>query len=270
MMHTLQAQFSDVDDLLREAIRGHLQGHGSFVIENSGRIGPLVELLAAAQQFPNEYASVSFAGSFAPKVRDAWATGQPFGGGFSDRAGAFPLPLENPVETRDPVWEQWLLHAENVAKNRGFPIGLVASLVGALGEMQDNVYEHSGAAQTGLVAYAVTDRTFEFVVADRGIGVLETLRQNPEYAHLPDAGAALTEAIRPGVSRFPASSGRGQGFIQLCKSMVTDRVELRFRSGDHALTLCPTNDPLNGHQRLSHTSALAGLTISAIWRAETP
>ena len=168
------------------------------------------------------------------------------------------------------MWEQWLLHAENAAKNRGFPSGLVASLVGALGEMQDNVYEHSGAAQTGLVAYAVTDRTFEFVVADRGMGVLDTLRQNPDYAQLPDAGAALTEAIRPGVSRFPASSGRGQGFIQLCRSMVTDRVELRFRSGDHALTLCPTNDPLNGHQRLSHTSALAGLTISAIWRAETP
>ncbi len=82
-MRTLQAQFSDVDDLLREAMHGHLHGHGPFIIENSGRIGPLVELLAAAQQFPAEYASVSFAGSFAPKVRDAWATGQPFGGGFS-------------------------------------------------------------------------------------------------------------------------------------------------------------------------------------------
>lgn len=268
-MHALQAQFSVVDDMLAEAVHGRLRSHGSMRIENSGRIGPLIELLAAAQQFASEYEAVSFAGSFAPKLREAWATGQPFGGAFSDRAGAFPLPLVNPVETSDPVWEQWLLHAENTAKNRGFPAGLVSSLVGALGEMQDNVYEHSGAAQTGLVAYAVTDRTFEFVVADRGMGVLETLRQNPDYAQLPDAGAALTEAIRPGVSRFPASSGRGQGFIQLCKSMVTDRVELRFRSGDHALTLCPTNDPLNGHQRLSHTSALAGLTISAIWRAET-
>ncbi len=268
-MQTVQAHFSVVDDLLKEAASGHLHEHGSFLIEKSGRIGPLVELLAAAQQFPVEYASVFFAGSFAPKVRDAWAMGQPFGGGFSDQAGAFPLPLENPVATCDPIWEQWLLHAENAAKNKGLPSGLVGSLVGALGEMQDNIYEHSGAAQTGLVAYAVTNRTFEFVVADRGIGVLETLRQNPDYAQLPDAGAALTEAIRPGVSRFAASSGRGQGFIQLCRSMVTDRVELRFRSGDHALTLCPTNDPLNGHQRLSHTSALAGLTISAIWRAET-
>src|SRR3546814_9472154 len=94
------------------------------------------------------------------------------------------------------------------------------------------------------------------------MGVLETLRQNPDYAHLPDAGAALAEAIKTGVSRYPTSTGRGQGFVQLCRSMVTDRAELRFRSGDHALMLCPTHDPLNGDQRLSHTSALAGMTRS--------
>src|SRR3546814_16438218 len=98
-----------------------------------------------------------------------------------------------------------------------------------MGEMQDNVYEHSGAAHKGLVAYAVTDCSFEFVVADRGMGVLETLRQNPDYAHLPDAGAALAEAIKTGVSRYPTSTGRGQGFVTLCRSMVTDRAELRFR-----------------------------------------
>src|SRR3546814_12918270 len=74
------------------------------------------------------------------------------------------------------------------------------------------------------------------------MGVLETLRQNPDYAHLPDAGAALAEAIKTGVSRYPTSTGRGQGFVQLCRSMVTDRAELRFRSGDHALLLCPTTE----------------------------
>ena len=134
--------------------------------------------------------------------------------------------------------------------------------------MQDNVYEHSGAAHTGLVAYAVGDRSLEFVVSDRGMGVLETLRQNPNYVHLPDAGAALEEAIKPGVSRFPAETGRGQGYVQLYRAMVTHRAELRFRSGDHALTLRPTSDPLHGEQLLTHTSALAGLTISAIWGPE--
>ena len=269
-MQALQANFSVVDDLLAEAEHGRLRDHGEFLIENSGRIGPLVELLSATTRYPDEYQTVSYAGSFANRLREAWDSGKWFGGNFGDVAGGFPLPSDNPVLTGDQHWEQWLLHAENIAKAKGAPAPLVASLIGAMGEMQDNVYEHSGAAQTGLVAYAVTERSFEFVVADRGTGVLETLHQNPKYAHLPDAGAALTQAIRPGVSRYPAASGRGQGFVQLCRSMVTHRVELRFRSGDHALTLCPTDDPLDGHQRLTHTSTLAGLTISAIWRAETP
>src|SRR3546814_14577678 len=120
MMHSLHAQFSDVDDLLREAVHGRLRDHGSIVIQNSGRIGPLIELLAGAQQFPGEYNSISFAGTFASKVREAYATGKPFGGGFNDQAGAFKLPAENPVETRDQTWQQWLLNEENEAKNRGF------------------------------------------------------------------------------------------------------------------------------------------------------
>lgn len=269
-MQALRAHFSFMDDLLAEAEGGRLKNHGKLLVESSDRIGPLVELLSATTSHPNEYRDVFLAGSFANRLKESWSRGTPFGGKYGDVAGAFPLPPDNPVLNRDPHWEQWLLHTENVVRANGVPAPLAASLIGALGEMQDNVYEHSAAAGTGVVAYSVTDRSFEFVVSDRGIGVLETLRQNPEHVDLPDAGAALTKAIRPGVSRFLAASGRGQGFIQLCRSMVTHRVELRFRSGDHALTLCPADDPLDGHQRLTQTSALAGLTISAIWRAKDP
>lgn len=267
-MYSLEAQFPIIDDLLAEATLGRLRDHGDVVIEKSGRIGPLVELLSAATQFPEEYRSISFNASFATQLRDAWATGIQFGGAFGDQAGVFPLPSVNPVVSGDCRWEQWLLHAENKAKASGVAAPLVASFIGALQEMQDNVYEHSGAAQTGLIAYAVTDRSFEFVVSDRGVGVLETLRQNPNYADLPDAGAALEAAIKPGVSRFPTETGRGQGYVQLYRAMVSHRAELRFRSGDHALTLSPTADPLRAEQVLGHTAELHGLTISAIWRVE--
>lgn len=267
-MKPLQAQFAVADDLLAEATHGRLRHHGSLVIEESGRIGPLVELLSAAAQFPDEYQSISFASQFAKQLENAWATGTIFGGDYVDKAGVFPLPGENPIGSADRRWEQWLLHAENVAKANGVAAPLIASFIGALQEMQDNVYEHSDAVETGLVAYAVTDRSFEFVVSDRGIGVLGTLRQNPNYAHLPDAGAALEKAIKPGVSRFPTETGRGQGYVQLYRAMVTHRAELRFRSGDHALTLRPTADPLHAEQVLTHSAALHGLTISAIWCAE--
>lgn len=268
-MRNFKADFSVVDDLLLEAARGRLRSYGTLVIEKSGRIGPLVELLSAATQFPNEYESISVKGAFAPMLKAAWETGIPFGGSFGAKAGAFPLLSENPALTADPRWEQWLLHAENAAKSHGVAAPLVASFIGALREMQDNVYEHSCATNTGLVAYAVRNRSFEFVVSDRGIGVLDSLRQNPSFAELQDAGAALQEAIKPGVSRFPTETGRGQGYVQLYRAMVSHRAELRFRSGDHALTLRPTADPLHGEHQLTHTSALHGLTISAIWSAET-
>lgn len=267
-MRSLEAHFSVVDDLLTEAALGRLRDHGSIIIEKSDRIGPVVELLSAAARLGEQYQSISLNGEFATQMRNALATGISFGGAYLDKAGVFPLPSYNPVVTGDHRWEQWLLHAENVARANGLAAPLVASLIGALKEMQDNVYEHSGAPQTGLVAYAVTDQTIEFVVSDRGRGVLETLRENPNYAHLPDAGAALEEAIKPGVSRFPIETGRGQGYVQLYRAMVTHRAELRFRSGDHALTLRPTADPLHAQQELGHAAALPGLTISAFWRKE--
>lgn len=266
-MRSFRAQFSVVDDILSEAIHGRLPSCGPLNIEKSGRIGPLVELLSAAIQFPLEYNSVLFSSGFAMRLRRAWKTGVPFGGGVGDLVGAYPLQRDNPVVTYDPRWEQWLLHVENVAKDNGVAAPLIASFIGALQEMQDNVYEHSGHAHTGLIAYAVKDRFFEFVVSDRGLGVLETLRKNPSHAHLPNAGAAMVEAIKPGISRFPSEMGRGQGYVQLYRAMVSHGAELRFRSGDHALTLRPTVDPLNGEQLLSQKSTLTGLTVSAIWRA---
>lgn len=165
------------------------------------------------------------------------------------------------------MWDQWTLHAENVAKAKGLNGELVSALVGAMVEIQDNVYEHSGAPQTGVVVYAVTPSSFEFVVADRGVGVLQSLKQNPRYADTAHAGTALQEVIKDGVSRFPAESGRGQGFNQLFRALVGHNAELRFRSGDHALTMRPTSDALQGETVLAQVAPLNGLTISVFYRA---
>ena len=68
----------------------------------------------------------------------------------------------------------------------------------ALGELQDNVFEHSGRPESGVVAYAASNGAFEFVVADAGRGVLASLRENPEFAGLADSGAALRVAVLTG------------------------------------------------------------------------
>jgi len=267
-MSPIQADFAVVDDLLQEAAHARLAGHGAIAVARSGRIGPLVELAMGALQHAGEYDSVSMEGGFAASLHAALGSGRPFGGAYHDVAGGFPLGAQNPLVAQQSGWDQWTAHADNAARAQGFNSHLVAGLMGALIEMQDNVYEHSGAPATGLVAYAVTPYSFEFVVSDRGAGVLATLRQNPRYAHIPDAGAALGEAIKDGVSRFPDEEGRGTGFNQLFTALVGHNAELRFRSGDHALTMRPTRDALHGQIILAKVAPLDGLAVSVICRTQ--
>jgi len=267
-MVSFQADFSVADDLLREATSARLIKHGPVVVQRSGRIGPLVELALASLQFEGQYQAVSVNSAFATSLAHAFRTRQPFGSGYGDTAGAFPLDISNPITSADSLWDHWTVHAENIAKAKGHNAHLIASLMGAMVEIQDNVYEHSGAPQTGLVAYAVTASSFEFVVADRGVGVLQTLRQNPRYGAVSDAGVALQEVIKDGVSRFPSEMGRGQGFHQLFRALVGHNAELRFRSGDHALTMRPTHDALHGETILAQVAPLDGLTVSVFCRAK--
>ncbi len=266
-MVVARAEFVTADDMLREAAHERLAEHGPITIARSGRIGPIAELIFASLQFADQYRSVTVEGGFAANLCKALKSGQPFGSGYHDVAGAFPLGENNPVTSATDIWDQWTVHAENIAKSKGLNAHVVASLIGAMGEIQDNVYEHSGAPQTGLVAYAVTPESFEFVVADRGVGVLQTLRQNPSFTDVPDAGVALEEIIKDGVSRFPSETGRGQGFNQLFRSLVGQNAELRFRSGDHALTLRPTSDALQGETVLAQVAALHGFAVSVFYRA---
>jgi anti-sigma regulatory factor (Ser/Thr protein kinase) len=83
--------------------------------------------------------------------------------------------------------------------------------MGAFGELQDNVFEHSGRPESGVVAYAANNDAFEFVVADAGRGVLARLRENPEFSLLADSGAALRVAASDGASRHARSTGHGYG-----------------------------------------------------------
>ncbi len=101
----------------------------------------------------------------------------------------------------------------------------------------------------------MTPYSFEFVVSDRGAGVLATLRQNPRYAHIPDAGAALGEGSKTASRAFPTRRAAGRDLNQLFTALVGHNAELRFRSGDHALTMRPTRDALHGQIILASRAA---------------
>lgn len=112
-----------------------------------------------------------------------------------------------------------------------------ALLVAALGELIGNVIDHSEAEASGIALYSSGAGKFEFVVADSGIGALRSLRNNSEHAHLSDEGEALKQMVEAGVSRFARGSGHGNGFRPIFEKLADMTGQLRFRSGDYALSL---------------------------------
>jgi hypothetical protein len=258
----LRATFEVADDLLWQAVAGRLSNVGPLSISRSGRIGPLVEMAIAVNAFPGPYEGVRFEPPVFQQIFDALRTGQISGAGARVRAGVFPLSRYDPAAEGQLLWDQWAKHAENAAVATGLAKSLVAGLMGALGELQDNVYEHSSRAETGLVVYAAASGSFEFVVTDAGVGVLASLRQNPEFAGLRDSGEALQAAASDGASRYARSTGHGYGIGRLFRALAHDTAELRFRSGDHAMRLWGDAPSLTGQVELAQKACLDGLTIS--------
>lgn len=260
----MTASFEAADDLLWQAVAGRLPTLGAITLARSGRIGPLVELAMATAALPDAYRSVMVEPPVFHQVEQALRDGSISGAGARDRAGVFPLARVNPgrADAERLAWEQWAKHAENAAVAAGLAKGLVAGLMGALGELQDNVFEHSGRPESGVVAYAASDGAFEFVVADAGRGVLASLRENPEFSLLADSGAALQVAASDGASRHARSTGHGYGIGQLFRALAHDAAELRFRSGDYALRLWGDAPSLTGQVELAQKAWLDGLTIT--------
>lgn len=110
-------------------------------------------------------------------------------------------------------------------------------LIAALGELVGNVIDHSENSGSAAAFFCAGKGEFEFVVSDRGIGVLDSLTQNPEYSGLSDHGAALEAMVEAGVSRHARDTGHGNGFRPIFEKLADMTGELRFRSGDYVLTL---------------------------------
>lgn len=260
----VNASFEAADDLLWQAVAGRLPTLGSVTLGRSGRIGPLVELAMATSALPDAFSAVTVEPPVFHQITRAFREGVVSGAGARDRAGVFPLSRYDP-DCDGPehlVWDQWAKHTENAAVVAGLARGLAAGLMGALGELLDNVFEHSGRPESGVVAYAASDGAFEFVVADVGRGVLASLRENPDFAGLSDSGTALRVAVSDGVSRHARSSGHGYGIGQLFRALAHNSAELRFRSGDHALRLWGDAPSLAGHVELAQKAWLDGLAVS--------
>jgi hypothetical protein len=133
-------------------------------------------------------------------------------------------------------WTRLSIQTKNAAAAAGFSDRVAAQLSGAVEELASNIYEHSQAPETGLVAYRGTPGMFEFVVADSGVGALTTLRTNPNLKDLETDREALPLVLQDGCSRFNDPL-RGNGFKDLFRGLANHEGNLRFRSGEAAVLI---------------------------------
>lgn len=234
---TRSLSFPDLDNLGFAAARGRLADWSGVLDFTAEDLGPLLEyvLLGAAGALPKPDQAPWL--SLGPLVNlyaalrrrdDRWVCPS------TRHAGVFRTGRPDPEETS---WLGFCLAAQKAAKANGFPPKTAAQLAASLGEIQGNIGEHSQAPRTGLLVFRARPGLFEFAAADWGIGVLASLRECAEYAGLHDHGEALRLMLTEGVSRHGAESGRGMGFRPLFTGLANLNGSLRFRSGDHALTI---------------------------------
>jgi anti-sigma regulatory factor (Ser/Thr protein kinase) len=234
--------FQAVDDIAFAARMNRLLISSADMKFVSGDLGPLIEFIqygrAGLLSAPDKTLWLKLGEARAFHI--ALAKGLPQWLCPTSRAlGFFRTSKVFPED--EASWINFKLRTQQAAIGAGFNRGIARQLVAAMGEMHDNIYEHSHAPHTGLVAFKANHESFEFVISDYGIGVLESLRTCPEYSSIMDHGDALRLALTEGVSRHGKESGHGNGFRPLFVGLSNLNGFLRFRSGNHALTIDGSN-----------------------------
>lgn len=227
--------FAALDDLAFAAAKGRLSGRSPVPFQ-ARALGPVLELLhitggaTAAASIDLAWVNVGSTEGLAEALRgprQRWVCPK------SRSMGVFRG--ERSAKCTD--WTAFLMDAKRAGLEAGLVQNWAAGMVGALGEIHDNIGEHSASPGTGYAAFRATPGVFEFVVGDRGLGLLSTLRQAPEYAQLADHGEALRLALSEGASRFGFQEGRGYGFRPLFTGLANRQGALRFRTGNSALVI---------------------------------
>jgi anti-sigma regulatory factor (Ser/Thr protein kinase) len=245
-VETQSLTFAAIDDLGFVAADRQIEITNLPVRYAPSALGPLLELLhlAACGRLPDPAAgSWLITNGTAPMIsalkdnRESWLS--------SDHRFGFIRAVRTGADDQAQL-TAFLMDALQAARDvAGLPGKTPGQLAGAMEELENNIHEHSGAAETGLLAFRAAKGVFEFVAADRGIGVTKSLRSCSAYADLSDHGDALSAALTDGTSRFgDTEPSRGHGFRPIFIGLMNLNGSLRFRSGDHALTMDGTSPTL--------------------------
>lgn len=247
--------FEVLDDLVLAHERGR---EISVQLQPGACLGSLVEL--HQYRIQNRDALQCIETPETAAIRSCLRTGRP--AYLEGQAIGFVPTRRVKVRGEDLHWTAFQYALQKAMLSVGFPSLFARGMVGAMGELEDNVHEHSGAVDTGLIAYRVSRARVEWCVADRGTGVLAGLRSGA-FPSLNDPGEALKIALMDGRSRFGRRSGRGYGFRPLFKALAARQGSLRFRSDDQVLTIAGVSPSLS-QARLQQRASSPGFAVTVI------
>ncbi len=262
----LDLDFETLDDLALAVQRGKITADRQLFIRKFVGLGPLVEFGLDRVGDHSRFSMIQ-----APASRELEALisaiqdRQPLGVNGSSQVGYFPTSKSAADQFDDDRWLQWRYHAQRSAEKAGLTKRAAQGIVGAIDELSSNIYEHSGRAETGVIAYRTSSSAFQFVIADRGVGVLQSLRSCAQFSNLTDSGEALRLALRSGYSRFGINVGRGFGFRTLFLTLAGMNGVVRFRSGNYALLLEGKKARLET-ARIVQKADFRGFSISVLCR----
>ena len=252
--------FSAVDDLAFASEKQRLDVTALPYTIECGRLGPLLELHQLTRT-----------GGGPASLRGDWLDASAFEGlgrAMISRPARWVVQdehlglLKTAADIPETEWIAFAMSAKRAAVRIGLSSDWAAQMVAAMGEFRSNIIEHSGAPETGLVAFCASPGLFEFVASDRGVGLVATLREAPEYKTLSDSCEALRLALTDGASRFGFDLGRGYGFRPLFTGLANRQASLRFRTGTGALTIDGTTPSLVRAQ-MGRKARIGGFFASA-------
>jgi hypothetical protein len=134
-----------------------------------------------------------------------------------------------------------------------------------LGELLTNTVDHAvsrvGAFGAAQVHSGVRSGRpgVEVAIADAGVGILQSLRRNPDYAGIVDCAEGIRTALRRGVSSEVGDPNRGNGLSRVTHQLRAHRARLVLRSGDGLARVSP------GGRRISTTMTSTPGTWAWLW-----
>ena len=169
MTGTKPLSFRDVDGLGFAASANDLDTGLAPVSFAPKTLGPLLEFLhlQAGQRVPKHPEGKSWLASngSAPLI-SALQRGDEHWASSTDRRMGFIRALRGDATGNSLI--SFLMNASTAACDiAGLPGTVPRQLAAAMQELENNIHEHSEAADTGLLAYRAAPGVFEFVAADR-------------------------------------------------------------------------------------------------------